>query len=115
MVLIGLTLPQFTTTHYARAVQLPVEPKSSFCSCVEYVRGKGVDIPSLGEEGTPDLLKSNSQPIQGGAVLFSYGHIAYIEALLPKGMWVSEANKKPCEYTERFVPYDDPYIRGFYR
>ena len=86
----------------------------SFCSCVVYVRSKGVDIPPLGEDGTPDLLDPNVPPTQGGAIIFEYGHIAYIEALLPKGMWISEANKTPCEYTERFIPYDDPSIRGFY-
>lgn len=87
---------------------------SIFCSCVKYVRERGVNLPKLGSQGTPNQLTPNSPPVQGGAVIFSYGHIAFVEAIMPNGMWVSEANKKPCQKTERFVRYDDPSIRGFY-
>ena len=119
----GLFVPQVLASQYSGEVynisddseqKVPDVKTGTFCSCVVYVRSQGVDIPTLGEEGTPDSLIPNSPPVQGAAVLFSYGHIAYIQAILPGGMWVTEANKTPCEKTERFVPYDDPFIRGFY-
>jgi len=84
-----------------------------FCSCIQSARSFGADLP----KGDAKDLVPNGTPAQGGVVLLTYGsvhHVAYIQALLPKGMWVQEGNKVRCTETERYIPYDDKAIRGFW-
>jgi len=118
LIVLGLLTPP-TPISEAQSQPIPVSEESisvsTLCSCVLYVRSKGVDIPKLGNNGTPDFLKPNSIPAKGVAILFTYDHIAYIEKIETTGMWISETNKEDCKYTERFLLYDDPTIRGFYK
>ena len=97
----------------------PSQKEGIFCSCVQTARS--ICQPQLPKGDAIDL-QPNGPPQQNGIVLLNYtnsdnetiGHMACIQAMLPKGMWVQEGNKEECEYTERFVSYDDPAIRGFW-
>lgn len=92
----------------------PVKARGVFCSCVQTVR---TFIPSL-PKGDAQDFKPNSAPFVGVAVLFEYSnsvsHIAYMSGIEPDGFWVKEGNHTPCEYGERFVRWNDPFITGFY-
>jgi len=62
-------------------------------------------------------FKPNSVPTVGGLVLMRYGdlsHVAVIMAIMPGGIYVREGNYKKCEYSERFIQWDDSRIIGFW-
>jgi len=94
---------------------ISVTKDSIACYCSRWAQENGVDIP---DADAWDLYAS-STPQVGGGVLFKYGdnidehHIAKTLWLLEYGMWVREANKIPCQITERFVSYNDESIIGF--
>lgn len=101
----------------AAPVQDPVEsPKAAsktLCSCKLYVASKVANMPL----GDAQDFTGNTTPAIGVVVLFQYSHtahMAYIERLDETGMWISETNMKHCQYSERHVDWDDPYITGFY-
>ncbi len=83
------------------------------CSCVKYARSHIPDLPPM---RTPDDLEPNSPPFVGAAVLLDYklAHIAVITEIRDDGYMITEANYKPCEITERFLPWDNAHLRGFY-
>lgn len=85
--------------------------------CVEGVRILGADVP----KGDAMDLKVFGPPLVGGVVKLTYGntvddyHLAYIMAILPKGMYVGEYNyHRKGEYGERFIPFTDPAIIGYW-
>lgn len=82
-----------------------------YCSCIKTARLFGLNLP----QGDAEYLKGNSTPIKGGGVLLSYDveHVAVIVSLAKEGFWVKEGNFRKCEYSERFISWDDPHIRGF--
>lgn len=92
----------------------PVEEVNEgiYCSCIHSARAFGLNLP----RGDAKDLVPNSIPTQGGGILLSYPsaeHVAFISAVLPGGVWVQEGNFRRCQYTERFIPFTDPRIRGF--
>lgn len=87
------------------------------CSCVTGVREFGANIP----KGNAVDLPTGHPPTVGGVVKLKYGegieghHVAYILAILKTGLFVQEKNYLPdCEYSERFISFDDPHIVGFW-
>lgn len=87
---------------------------SVYCSCIQTARLFGLNLP----RGDAKDLMPNSPPIEGGGVLLSYHsgtvqHVAYIQSILPEGLWIQEGNFHKCEYSERFIPWNSPHIRGF--
>jgi len=89
-----------------------IEIYNPYDSCITTARLLGVPLP----KGNADQLIPNGSPTKGGVILFSYeenDHVAVILQLFERGMWVGEGNFKAGEYGERFVYYDDPFIRGF--
>lgn len=83
-------------------------------SCIKYVRSKGVPIPY----GTnADSLYPNTTPFVGAVALFRYPndyHVAYVERITEEGFYISETNYSHGKYTERFISWDDIYLRGFW-
>ena len=60
----------------------------------------------------------NSSIEIGAGALFDYdgiGHVAVITELGPTKFKVIEGNKIPCEIDERWIDYNDKFIRGFYK
>ena len=97
-----------------------IEEPADVCSCVMYVRSRGVDFPQIGYAGN---LKVNSlYPRVGGVVLLNYNglhHLAFIEAVKEDGLHISEQNfhhdmKDDCPITRRVIPINDPHIIGYY-
>ena len=87
-------------------------PQLCHPQCVEYVRSKIPDLPRM---PSPNYLDNNAPPARGCAVLFTYNHIAFIEGVFPGGVWISESNKDgKCSIAERFVPWSDKSISGFW-
>ena len=102
-----LPLLSTSTRAYARKILI-------LNSCVLYVRSR-LALPPI---RTPADLTPNIPACEKCAVLFSYkngSHIAVVEQIFPGGMWVSETNWRHGQYTERFVAFDDPAFRGFYK
>lgn len=86
----------------------------TYCSCVSTVRKLGANPP----KGDAKDLITNGIPTVGGIVKFKYGeiyHIAYIQFFVGNGMWIQEGNFVVCEFTERFVSFNNPFIIGFWQ
>ncbi|KKK61179.1 hypothetical protein LCGC14_3016910 [marine sediment metagenome] len=87
--------------------------KSDFCYCLRTARNLGAKLPYVDAKD----LKRNATPTQGGVIIMKYGdvyHTPYIQFILKGGMWVQEGNYRKCQFTERFIYWDDPAIIGFY-
>ena len=85
------------------------------CSCIKTARNLGIDIPYDTEA---DDLKSNTTIFVGALALFKYpnfSHVAVVTKLEASGFWVHEGNYKLCEMTKRFILYNDPALRGFWK
>ena len=86
---------------------------SELCSCVLYVKALGHDI-----SGNAVNLKVNTTtPQVGGLALFRYpdgqGHVAFIEQVLEDGITVSETNYNRCQWSRRFVEFNNYALRGY--
>jgi|TARA_R100001530_G_scaffold121199_1_gene88598 hypothetical protein len=76
-----------------------------------------VNIPTLGENGTAELLEPNSPAMIGSLVFLRYQatyHVATIRGFTKDGLLVSEGNFKACQETHREIKLIDPAIRGFW-
>ena len=85
--------------------------------CVEWTRHKMEEggFGTLPRIPSPNYLSNNAPPARGCAVLFTYNHSAFIEGVFPGGMWISESNLDgKCSVTERFVPWNSEFIKGFW-
>lgn len=72
------------------------------------------DLPRM---RTPDDVKPNSVPFEGAAALFKYGktpHIAVVLKIVEDGFYIGESNYHTCHPSSRFIPWNDPHLRGFY-
>jgi len=84
------------------------------CSCVKTARSLGVDIPY---NTNAEDIKEGANPVVGGLALFRYGstsHIGVIEETQEKGFWMNEGNFYECEYSRRFILWNDPNLIGFH-
>ena len=83
------------------------------CSCVKGVRSFGAYIPY----GTNAVdIKPNTTVAVGTIAIFKYTtthHIAYVKSIEEKGFLIQETNFKECQYGERFIKWNDPYLEGF--
>lgn len=84
------------------------------CSCIKTVREMGVNLPYNTNAGD---LKSNSTIHIGVLVLFSYEkaeHVGMVVSIERDGFWIREGNFEKCKFTERFIDFDNPFLRGFH-
>ena len=91
------------------------------CSCIAYLVETGI----LVRGNAIDLQPNVDVPRRGDVLLLVYknkhtgetmGHGVRVEGAFPGGDWISERNfTAPCEYSERFIPHDDPHRRGYLR
>lgn len=96
----------------ATPVEMPI-PEEIKCLCVAYARFVGMRIPY---PTNADELVPNGTPDIGNGILFRYGNVSHLAVILgytDEGYKVTEANKTPCEVSERVVPWNDPNIVGF--
>lgn len=97
-------------------VKATSSPSLDDCSCVAYAR-KFIDFPRI---KTPNDLQPNSVPCVGCAVLLSYGtlpHMGIITELRP-GIVVYKDRRLyrgECQQQMRYISYENPRLRGFYR
>lgn len=85
------------------------------CSCIRTVRSLGFKLPY----GTnAEDLKPNTKIAIGTLALFKFSnasHVAVVVKIEENGFWVREGNyPTACEFSERFVKYDDWFLIGFY-
>ncbi len=112
--------PQQATEPVAVEVEPVTEPIKKECSCVMYIRSKGIPMPRLIDAKNFDITL-NSPPFKGGLVKMKYGevyHLAYVESISADGINISEQNysKDPtCPVTYRKLDFSDPTILGFAR
>ncbi len=104
----------------AFADELPPSPPPivrQYCSCVRGVKEKLPEAPLVDAKWYEDF--KHTIPSVGGVVVFEYknnvSHVAYIESLENEGFYVYEWNFHPCEKGRRFVYWNDPAIRSFWR
>lgn len=94
-----------------------LEEESIYCSCIKTARAEGTDIPY---NTNAEDLQPNSVPVVGGLVLIKYPnieHVARIIAFLENGLQVVEGLELPtgeCVRRIRTIPFDYPFIRGFW-
>ncbi len=100
---------------------VPIEtPKASslYCSCIEYLRAIGVEVPKIDALWMQTFPKS--VPTVGAVALFSYGagidkaHVALVTSLGEDSFTVKEANYYSCSKDERVVKYSDKALVGFW-
>ena len=111
-------MPQTLISKTEEGLYLTPEPppivNEVYCSCVKTVREF---IPNLPRQDADQFI-SNTSPSEGVAVLFEYSngthHIAYLHKMTSKGFYIKQGNKIPCEYSEEFIEWSNPFIRGFY-
>lgn len=90
---------------------------SFLCSCMAGLNAWGLKIPGNARELTP-----NTSPAIGRVALFKYNegkdvndfHAALITGFTKNGFKIKETNFKKCRYTERFISWNDKFLRGFY-
>lgn len=89
-------------------VETPIDPIAT--NCYAYV-SQYVKLPL-----TRDIL-ANTTPYEGVVVIFQYKvpHYAILEKLTDDGFWVKESNYTPGVIGRRFIPWDDPHLKGFYK
>ena len=107
------TEDQLNTNQTPTTTQLDIDP--ILCSCITGLRSFGVLLPP--KPVNAEDLESNTTPHNGAIILFSYPnsfHAALITFVFPGGVLIEETNYNKCKYSERFVEWNDPYIRGFY-
>lgn len=88
-------------------------PSDVLCSCKRYITSQVPNMPL----GDADSFTGNTTPTAGVVVLLRYkeiSHMALIEKVSDSGISVRETNYKKCHYSERFIPWNDPSIVGFY-
>ena len=103
----------------AEAASLPKEVVFDIqCSCVTAIREFGANIP----KGHAKDLPVGKPPVIGGVVKLKYGeevedyHLAYIVSFHDTEILIKERNfiDDDCGYSERFIPFDDEHIVGFW-
>ena len=87
------------------------------CSCILYLKNvKGLNIKGNAIDLKPTHY---NDPQHGDVALFRYengvGHAAFVEAAMPKAIYVSEWNYKEGKYTERTIMLNNPSIYGYLR
>lgn len=84
------------------------------CSCVKTARMHVENLPM----GNATELEVNTMiPSVGAVVKMQYpsvGHVAVIQKITTKGMWIIEGNYHKCQISQRFIPFDYPYIVGYW-
>lgn len=64
------------------------------------------------------LIAPNSLPSVGSVAVFNYHgvkHLGYVVELKSDGFMIKEANFKPAIVDTRFVSWQDPFLKGFWR
>ena len=93
-------------------VMYPV-PDRVLCSCVLYAQYMGYLV--YGDAWNVSI--NTSTPTVGSLAVFRYnnglGHIAIVEQVLQDGITVSETNFERCQWTRRFVEFDNYALRGY--
>jgi len=83
-------------------------------SCMYYLQlVKKLDISGNAIDQIPNKLISEVEV--GDVIILNYdgvGHVAYIEHVFPKAVFVSETNYKAGEYSERAILLNDKRIKG---
>ncbi len=126
---LALALSCLVATAQAQVANAPTETKETvatstvetvapsnalFCSCINYARSLGIKIPLV----DADELTPNAPALVGNLVLLKYksglSHVAVITDLEPEGVYIKEANYHKCQKGERFIPFTDSNIIGFW-
>lgn len=81
------------------------------------MRERGHDFPRIPD---PSHLHPNSPPFVGGLVLIEYGnmsHVGEIADLRPGGIVYRDRRliNGKCVTSMRWLGFDDPRLRGFYK
>lgn len=113
--LIGNNEPFVPEIHNSYATILGKDPSCPILlQCKEYVKSRGLQLPQGNAE---DLLPDSNIPIVGGGVLLSigrWGHIAYLEEVLPNSIYICESNYAGCGIVScRWLDISDSTIRGY--
>ena len=121
LIITGFSLPSETLYYTKAFAQEPpvveeIACTGQFCSCVIYLReNKGLPVSGNAVDFQPNYF---GVPHRGDIAIFKYSngtsHVGFVEYPFPSGnFYVSEANFKPGEYSERVVMLDDPFLVGF--
>lgn len=108
---LSVEIQESTTTEESLATS---DNGGIFCYCVTTARQLGVDIP-IGTNA--DEFKPNTTPHIGSLALFQYddvSHVAVVSEINKDNFKVRQGNKERCEYSEEWVAWDNPHLKGFW-
>ena len=113
--LIGNREPFVPEIHNSYTTLLGKDPSCPIeLQCKEYVKSRGLQLP---QGNAKDLRPNSDVPVVGGGVLLSiggWGHIAYLEEVLPDSIHICEQNMAGCGIVScRWLDINDSSIRGY--
>jgi hypothetical protein len=108
--------PIIATSTQPQAVQgltedITINPN---CFCVTYARKF---IPNLPRQDA-DKFKPNTYLSKGVLAIFKYqklSHVAVVKDIYENGFTIYESNFSSCKEGERFIPFGDKSLVGFYK
>lgn len=102
------------TDQYSEPLVMIQEPLDDKFFCVRGARKYSyMNIPRQ----NADQFEHNSAPIVGGLVLLRYGSVSHVGVntkVTNGGVQIIEWNYEAGKETERFIPYDDKALVGFW-
>jgi hypothetical protein len=82
------------------------------CNCFSYAQVlTDYKLPKMME-----ILPNSNYPRVGGLVILRYKndkHIGVVDEVIKEGVWIREANFKPCLTSRRLIEWDDLALKGF--
>lgn len=113
MIGLGMNVQAYVAPSIQAIVTSPPTEWRELCSCVLYMRSLGHDVYG----NALNVPSNTTTPSVGDLALFTYpngkGHVAFVEQVLQDGISVSETNFKNCQWTRRFVEFDNYALRGY--
>ena len=91
----------------------PVMPQNheEACNCFRYVKNRVGGFQRMID------VQPNTQAHVGSVSVEYYGelkHIALVTHVDDEGVFVEEGNFDRCKTGERFIPFDNPHLQGFW-
>ena len=95
---------------------IEVNVENAFCSCMNYLRYKGVDLPP--PPVNAEDLKPNADLWSGDIVLQNFDGVAHagLYEITNDGLWITSWNRKKCKKTRDLVRWENinDNVVGFY-
>lgn len=103
---------EYILSRAAEMIANDEEWKFTPCNCVSYTKTLVGKLPRMW-----DIVPNSLYPRIGDLVILRYTndkHIAVITKVTEAGVWIKEANFKPCALGTRLIEFGDSHLKGYY-